>query len=127
MPLLSKSIVALLLVTGTLISAADARQNGFPAAENFFPIGVWLQSPTRAAMYKAIGINTFVGLHNGPTERQLAALAQENMHAIADQNHIGLTSANRHVIKAWLQGDEPDNAQPIGLGLYGTCIPASEV
>jgi hypothetical protein len=23
--------------------------------------------------------------------------------------------------------DEPDNAQPIGLGLYGTCVPAAEV
>src|SRR4051812_23965048 len=49
------------------------------------------------------------------------------MHAVADQTDIGLTSANRHVIKAWLQGDEPDNAQPIGLGLFGTCIPASDV
>jgi|tagenome__1003787_1003787.scaffolds.fasta_scaffold20987515_7 hypothetical protein len=122
-----KSIVALVLLAGTSVSAGEARQNGFPAAENFFPIGVWLQSPKRAAEYKAIGINTFVGLHNGPTEQQLAALAQQNMHAVADQTDIGLTSANRHVIKAWLQGDEPDNAQPIGLGLFGTCIPASDV
>jgi hypothetical protein len=38
-----------------------------------------------------------------------------------------LQSANRHVIKAWMQSDEPDNAQSIGMGLYGNCIPATQV
>jgi hypothetical protein len=86
-----------------------------------------LQSPTLAANYKAIGINTFVGLHEGPTEKQLAALAQQDMFAVAGQNDIGLKSLNRHVIKAWMQDDEPDNAQPLFLGLHGTCIPANDV
>ena len=95
-------------------------ENGFPADASFFPIGVWLQSPVRAPQYKAIGINTFVGLWEGPTELQLSELAQAGMFAVAEQNSVGLNSRNRYVIKAWMQGDEPDNAQPIGLGLYGT-------
>jgi hypothetical protein len=122
-----KILVGVLLFVGHSASAAELPANGFPTDADFFPIGVWLQSPTRAANYKAIGINTFVGLYEGPTEEQLAVLAQQHMFAVAGQNDVGLKSVNRHVIKAWMQEDEPDNAQPIGLGLYGTCVPADEV
>jgi hypothetical protein len=107
--------------------AGGLYSNGFSTDPSFFPIGVWLQSPTRASSYKAIGINTFVGLYHGPTEEQLAQLAKHDMFAAAEQNDVGLNSVNRHVIKGWLHGDEPDNAQPIGFGRYGPCIPASEV
>lgn len=106
---------------------AQTYPSGFPADPGFFPIGVWLQSPARAGNYKAIGINTFVGLHEGPTEPQLAELARHNMFAVAPQNEVGLTSKNRHVIKGWLYPDEPDNAQPAGPGKYGPCIPAADV
>ena len=122
-----KIVVGVLLLVGHSVSAGELPVNGFPTDADFFPIGVWLQSPTRAANYKAIGINTFVGLNEGPTEAQLAALARQNIFAVAGQNDIGLKSPNRHVIKAWMQDDEPDNAQPIGLGQYGTCVPAIEV
>ena len=122
-----KIVVAILVLVSPPISAGELQVNGFPVDANFFPIGVWMQSPIRAASYKAIGINTFVGLWEGPTEQQLAALARQDMYVVAEQNDVGLKSVNRHVIKAWMQQDEPDNAQPIGLGLYGTCIAASEV
>jgi hypothetical protein len=126
--LLSRKIVAAILVLiSSSLSAGELQVNGFPADANFFPIGVWMQSPIRAARYKAIGINTFVGLWEGPTEQQLAALARQDMYVVAEQNDVGLKSVNGHVIKAWMQQDEPDNAQPIGLGLYGTCIAATEV
>jgi hypothetical protein len=117
----------LLLVGRHSVSGGELPMNGFPTDADFFPIGVWAQSPGRAASYKAIGINTFVGLYEGPTEQQLAALAQQNMFAVAAQTDIGLNSVNRHVIKAWLQADEPDNAQPIGFGLHGSCVPATLV
>jgi hypothetical protein len=122
-----KIVMGVLLLVGHSVSAGELQLDGFPTDADFFPIGVWLQSPTRAASYKAIGINTFVGLYEGPTEQQLAALARQHMFAVAEQNDVGLKSVNRNVIKAWMQGDEPDNAQPIGLGLYGTCVPAAEV
>ena len=124
------TFAAVLVLTGHPAAAGDHVNgflNGFPRDDNFFPIGVWLQSPHRAAKYRAIGINTFVGLYGGPTEQQLATLAQQRMFVVAEQNDVGLQSINRHVIKAWMHEDEPDNAQPIGLGLYGTCIPAADV
>ncbi|WP_439358218.1 hypothetical protein [Bradyrhizobium sp. DASA03007] len=127
MPFRFSIVVTVLLFVGASVSGGELQVNGFPTDANFFPIGVWLQSPTRAASYKAIGINTFVGLYEGPTEEQLAALARQHMFAVAGQNDVALKSVNRHVIKAWMQEDEPDNAQPIGPGLYGTCIPAIEV
>jgi hypothetical protein len=120
-------ISGIALLFGQLVSASELQVNGFPADAEFFPIGVWLQSPARAASYKAIGINTFVGLYGGPTEAQLADLARHDMLAVAEQNDVALNSINGHVIKAWMQRDEPDNAQPLLFGLHGTCIPASEV
>ena len=118
-----KTVVGVMLLVGHSGSAGELQVNGFPTDAGFFPIGVWLQSPAHAANYKAIGVNTFVGLHEGPTEQQLAALAQQNMFAIAAQNDVGLKSVNRHIIKAWMQGDEPDNAQPILFGLlHGTSV-----
>jgi hypothetical protein len=117
-----KMVAGILVLISHSVSAGELHVNGFPVDAHFFPIGVWMQSPTRAASYKAIGINTFVGLWEGPTEQQLAALARENMYVVAEQNDVGLKSVNRHVIKAWMQQDEPDNAQPIGLGLYGNCM-----
>lgn len=122
---LTYGLFALLL--GVNANVACEFPNGFPDDPGFFPIGVWNQSPARAPAYKAIGINTFVGLWNGPTEIQLAALTKSNMFVVASQNDVGLHSINRGIIKAWLHDDEPDNAQPIGMGLYGSCIPASDV
>ena len=117
----------LLLFSAAAASAGEDYPNGFPNDASFFPIGVWLQSPARAPAYKAIGINTFVGLWKGPTEDQLATLTKYDMFVVASQNNVALHSINRGVIKGWLHGDEPDNAQPIGLGLYGNCVPATEV
>lgn len=118
---------AVLIFAGPSALAGEPYENGFPSNPSFFPIGVYLQSPARASNYKAIGINTFVGLWEGPTEVQLAELAKYDMFVIATQNDIGLKSVSRKVIKGWLGADEPDNAQPIGLGIYGPCIPSSEV
>jgi len=108
-------------------SAEQSYSNGFPGDPKFFPIGVWLQSPAHSRNYKAIGINTYVGLWKGPTEAQLADLTKSGMFVVAEQNAVALASPNRGVIKGWLHDDEPDNAQPIGLGFYGTCIPAATV
>jgi hypothetical protein len=64
-------------------------QNGFPSEDTFFPLGAWLQSPDRAQKYKEMGINVFIGLWEGPTEAQLAALARYNMFAVAEQMTLG--------------------------------------
>jgi hypothetical protein len=116
-----------LLLAGSSTQGHAGYENGFPTDPGFFPIGVWQQSPFRAPQFKTIGVNTYVGLWEGPTEIQLSELARAGMFAVAEQNRVGLQSPNRHVIKAWMQSDEPDNAQSIGMGLFGNCIPATQV
>jgi hypothetical protein len=78
---------------------------------NYFPIAVWLQNPTRAAEYKANGVNMFVGLWNDLDQSQLDYLRAANMKVICAQNSFGLGHLNDTIIYAWMHGDEPDNAQ----------------
>jgi GT2 family glycosyltransferase len=118
---------AALLLAAQPATAQTLYPSGFPADPGFFPIGVWMQPPRDAEAYQAMGINTFVGLWAGPTEMQLAELAKHGMYATATQNETALHSTNRGVIRAWLQADEPDNAQSTGPGKWGACVPAAEV
>ncbi len=86
-------------------------EHGLPNDPGFFPVAVWLQAPRNAKRFQAAGINLYVGLWNGPTEEQLAALKEAGMPVICDQNRVGLTSPHADVIVGWMHGDEPDNAQ----------------
>ena len=97
--------------------------NGPSPDPQYFPIGVWLQSPANAARYQQIGVNLFIGLWQGPTEEQLAALSDADMRVICAQNEVGLAHVADPIIAGWLHGDEPDNAQPIpGEQGYGPAI-----
>ncbi len=98
-------------------------ENGPPSDTGFFPLAVWLQSPGNAANYAAIGINTYVGLWQGPTDSQLAALHSSGMNVICAQNDTGLTHQYNDSIKSWMHNDEPDNAQwDDDTGSYTYCI-----
>lgn len=101
--------------------------NGPPADPTYFPIGVWLQSPSRADAYKALGINLLVGLWQGPTESQLSGLTQRSMPVLCSQNAVGLAHLTDPIIQGWTQQDEPDNAQPLPEGGYGPPVAPSEV
>jgi hypothetical protein len=98
---------------------------GFPTDSTFFPLSVWLQSPSNGKEFTDIGINTFVGLWEGPTEDQLTSLQSQGIYVVADQNTVGLTSTHNGIIKSWMHQDEPDNAQSDGSGGYGPCIAPS--
>jgi hypothetical protein len=95
--------------------------NGLRSDPDFFPIAVWLQSPSRAPAYKAIGINLYVGLWKGPTAEQIAALEAAGMPVLAGQNEFALNASSR-TIRGWTMMDEPDNAQPKPGGGYGPCV-----
>ncbi len=100
-----------------------ARFSHGPSSDaGFFPIAVWLQSPSNARAYADIGINTFVGLYQGPTDAQLAVLADAGVPALCDQSGVYAGHLNDPTIRGWTQQDEPDNAQPDGQGGYGPCI-----
>lgn len=93
----------------------------------YFPIGVWLQDPRNAARFKEAGINLYVGLWEGPTEEQLAALQAAGMPVICHQNAVGLKHLEDPTIVAWMHGDEPDNAQPAAGGGWGPAIPPATI
>jgi hypothetical protein len=96
--------------------------NGIPSDRNFFPIGVWLQSPPNATAYKNAGINLFIGLWDGPNQSQLTGLTSAGVKTLCDQNAFGLSNVNNRIIAGWIQQDEPDNAQDDGMGGYGPPI-----
>lgn len=78
---------------------------------NFFPIGVWVQSPSTAWAYKKAGINMFVGIWEGLNQENLDIFKKNGIKVICDQNDFGLKNLDDPTIYAWMHGDEPDNAQ----------------
>jgi hypothetical protein len=84
--------------------------------ENFFPLAVWLQSPRNAERFKAAGINTYVGLWRGPNEEQFNQIKAAGLKVICHQNQFALAHKDDPSIVAWMQDDEPDNAQSLGEG-----------
>jgi hypothetical protein len=77
----------------------------------FFPIAVWLQSPSNAASYKANGINLFIGVHNGLNQTKLNQFKAANMKFICSQNEFSKNHLHEPLIYGWMHDDEPDNAQ----------------
>ena len=94
-------------------------QNGPSTEADYFPIAVWLQQPKNAERFKAAGINLYIGLWKGPTEKQLAELKKADMPVICAQNAVGLKHVNDKTIVGWMHGDEPDNAQRKPKGQKG--------
>jgi len=94
----------------------------------YFPISVWCQDPVNADKYSQAGINTYLALWKGPTEKQLAALKQAGMKVICEQNDVALRHLDDPTIIGWMHGDEPDNAQalPGGKG-YGPPIAPEKI
>ena len=103
-------------------------KNGPGTSGGFFPIAVWLQSPRNAPDYKAIGINLYVGLWNGPTAQQINELKRHGIRVVCSQNEYALGNLEEKAIVAWMHGDEPDNAQSLGSGKgYGPPVPPARI
>jgi len=101
--------------------------HGPATSEDSFPISVWLQEPSRAADFQAVGINAFTGLWQGPTEEQLTSLAQAAMPTICDQAGAFASHLADPTIRGWLQDDQPDDAQLDAQGDYQPCVDPSAV
>lgn len=116
-----------MLLLSLALACEDTAQTR--TAADPFPIAVWLQAPSNADRYKALGINTYVGLWRGPTSEQIEALEKAGMRIICDPSERALREfKDRKSIVAWMHGDEPDNAQslPDGKG-YGPPIPPDRI
>ncbi len=94
---------------------------------SYFPLAVWLQSASNAPGYKAIGINTYIGLSQDTTNAELAALKADGMQTVCDQDLDWQSHLTDPTIDGWrIPQDEPDNAQPADGG-YGPCIDPSVI
>ncbi len=122
------TLSAIALTAGPIHAADAPFKRGLPTSPEFFPIAVWLQAPSNAEKYRAIGINTYVGLWRGPTEEQLDALDRAGIRVICGQSERSLRFKDRATIVAWMHGDEPDNAQSLGRGQgYGPPIAPEKI
>jgi len=141
-PILFLWVAAVIVFGWRAVRVADGLQaagapyakwrHGPPSDPGYFPIAVWLQDPANARRYKAAGINLYVGLWQGPTERQLSALKAVGMPVICDQNQVGRAHREDRTIVGWMHGDEPDNAQEVtdpvtGQKSWGSCIPPARI
>ncbi len=115
----------LLALLGPARADEPSWSKGPPTDPAFFPLAVWVQSPSNAPRYHDIGINLYVALWNGPTEEKLDALDAAGIKAICNQD---LRFKDRDTIIGWMHGDEPDNAQSLGPDQgYGPPIPTSDI
>src|SRR4051794_8406658 len=98
---------------GPSASPYAAWKNGPSPEPSYFPIGVWLQSTAQAERYKKAGVNLYVGLYRGPTEKDLAQLKAAGMRVFCSPNALSLQHKDDPTIAGWLLPDEPDNAQEV--------------
>ena len=128
MPLRPILLWFLVLLLPVQARAAEPFARGLPGRPDFFPVAVWLQDPANAPRYREIGINLYVGLWRGPTRDQLDKLDQAGIKLICGQNRQALDFLDRPTIVGWMHGDEPDNAQSLGVGKgYGPPILPSKI
>jgi len=117
-----------LTITYTILCALFAMgQNS--GGSKFFPIAVWLQSSENAVSYKQDGgINMYVGLWRQLDQKQFDQLRSAGLKLICEQNDFGLGKKSDPTIFAWMQGDEPDNAQwNDKTKTYDPCIKPEEI
>lgn len=130
LPFLALVVSLALLAGGPWVFATGAAgsspysqwPSGLSTSPDFFPIGVWQQSPAHIQEFKDIGINVFVGFWGSLDQSRLSQFASAQMPLIPSQNPVGLTSPQNNWIQGWNQQDEPDNAQSNHI-----CTPASQV
>ncbi|MBO7743686.1 DUF4082 domain-containing protein [Paenibacillus sp. MWE-103] len=89
---------------------------------NFYPVGVWQQSASNAMAYRNIGINMYVGPSSGLTDANYRLYDAAHMKLILGQDATDRKFWPDSMIYAWMQSDEPDNAQSDGSGGYGPPI-----
>jgi hypothetical protein len=140
-PLIILALVGLVLIaTPRQARAAEERpaspyaawKNGPAPDPSYFPIGVWLQGTAQAERYKQAGVNLYIALYRGPTEKDLAQLKAAGMRVVCSQNALALQHKDDPTIAGWLLPDEPDNAQEVrdpatGRRSWGAPVKPEEV
>ena len=98
----------------------------FRQIPSYFPIGVWMQNPTNAARYQAVGVNHYVGLWQGPTEEQLIAMVAAGMPVVCEQAGVWQAHLDDATIQGWLRGRRArQRARESRTAPYAPCIAPS--
>lgn len=111
---------------------------GPPSNQDYFTRGVWLQSPWNAPLFEGVAVNQYVALYDGtvevdPYDGPLLPLLRDYKMPVFGDQATGLTGpdAAEHltdpIINAWVQEDEPDNAQTDANGNYIACVAPSQL
>ncbi|MEN8228390.1 MAG: T9SS type A sorting domain-containing protein [Bacteroidota bacterium] len=129
-------LILALSSSGILLAQEKKEWNwGNYGDSTFIPITVHLQSTSDIDAYQEAGINVYSGFWYGLTEQILEDLRAKKMHYIAawdkhkawpseemEADLVARANMDDPLFIAWIQKDEPDNAQPDGQGGYGPCM-----
>ncbi|MEN8157055.1 MAG: T9SS type A sorting domain-containing protein [Bacteroidota bacterium] len=129
-------LVVVLCLTGTSsVHGQDEWRWGSYGDSTFIPITIYLQSVEDVDLIREAGFNTYSGFWYGLTDQILSVLRAKEMHYIAgwekheawpgkekEPDLVAQANIDDPLFLAWLQEDEPDNAQPDGEGGYGPCM-----
>ncbi|MGW8281618.1 hypothetical protein ACWGK7_19280 (plasmid) [Sphingomonas aurantiaca] len=102
-------------------SATLARR--LAADADFFPVAVWYQSPASVARWAALGVNVFLSPNGEASAADLERFRAAGVYMIPRRSIGFPVSSSDATVLAWAGNDEPDNAQPLPGGGWGTCVP----
>jgi hypothetical protein len=95
---------------------------------SYFPLAVWMQSPTYAQQYSKAGINVYVALSGRSLDTAVDTLRAAGIRVVISQSQRTLQYINDPIVLAWMHGDEPDNAQSLAQGNgYGPPIAPEKI
>jgi len=100
---------------------------GPPSNQDYLTRGVWLQSPWNAPLFEGVAVNQYIALYDGtvevdPNDGPILPLLRDYKMPVFGDQATGLSgpAAAEHltdpIIDAWVQEDEPDNAQTNSSG-----------
>ena len=93
----------------------------FAQRPDFFPLGVYLQSPQLAEQWRAVGVNMIAPVNGHLTLDTLSRLAALGMVAGGKASDALPLDLAGETLAFLVAEDEPDNAQPAKDGSYGPC------
>lgn len=129
MALLAVVVAGLLLHKSQAAGRLDPAR-GRPALdlpEDYFPLGIFFQQPTRLDQYRAIGINLWMRPNGEMSVADLERFRQAGVRVIpALSEGFPVDHAGETVI-AWALPGEPDNARLQPDGSWGACASPEEI
>jgi hypothetical protein len=99
----------------------------FADRPDFFPLGVFFQSPHLAQQWASVGINMIAPANGTLTRDTLAKLRKLDMVAGGSINDDVSLADSGNTLAFFVARDEPDNAQPTGEGGLGPCLTPQEL